>query len=291
MKRLIIVGAGQFGRSAASLLDPDRRRVLAFGDNDPGAWDRTCAPPVLPLEEALALEPDEVMLAVKGEDRAVSLREQLRSLGWQGEIDSFCEKIDGFSLRGALLRRTAARLRALPVAGAAAELGVYRGDFAWQINAALPDRTLYLFDTFRGFPQESLEREGAELPPAAKRLDFSGVRVGDVLRRMPHPERVIVREGVFPETAAGVEEAFCFVSLDADLYQPTLDGLRYFYPRLSPGGVIFLHDHESGQYPGVRAAVREYEQERGALSLLPLCDPHGTAIVIKPFQDGVMQRV
>ena len=37
------------------------------------------------------------------------------------------------------------------VPGAAAELGVYRGSFARCINTLLPERRLYLFDTFEGF--------------------------------------------------------------------------------------------------------------------------------------------
>ena len=39
------------------------------------------------------------------------------------------------------------------VPGAAAELGVYRGGFARCINALLPERELYLFDTFTGFDE------------------------------------------------------------------------------------------------------------------------------------------
>jgi O-methyltransferase len=36
---------------------------------------------------------------------------------------------------------------------------------------------------------------------------------------------------------------YALVNLDADLYNPTKAGLEYFYPHLSPGGVIFIHDY------------------------------------------------
>ena len=37
-------------------------------------------------------------------------------------------------------------------------------------------------------------------------------------------------------------EKFAFVSLDTDLYKPTLAGLEFFWPRMSKGGFIFIHD-------------------------------------------------
>ena len=41
----------------------------------------------------------------------------------------------------------------------------------------------------------------------------------------------MIHQGVFPGTFAGLEQArFCLVSLDADLYQPTLDALELFWP-------------------------------------------------------------
>jgi O-methyltransferase len=47
------------------------------------------------------------------------------------------------------------------------------------------------------------------------------------------------------------------VNLDADLYNPTKKGLEYFYPRLSPGGVIIVHDYNF-KWPGIKKAVDEF---------------------------------
>lgn len=46
----------------------------------------------------------------------------------------------------------------------------------------------------------------------------------------------------------GIEDSFCFVSLDMDLYKPTYEGLHYFYPRLNHGGYIFIHDCRNRGY-------------------------------------------
>ena len=77
------------------------------------------------------------------------------------------------------------------------------------------------------------------------------------------------------------ELEFAMVSLDPDLYDPTYAGLRYFYPRLSRGGVIIIHDYNSYQFTGVAEAVRRYCREEG-LFPVPLCDLHGTAVLRKP---------
>lgn len=281
MKRTVLVGAGQFGRAAVHLLDPDQWEICAFADNHPDNWDRTAVPPVLPLPEALDLHPDAVMITMKGEERFREVSAQLRRMGWKGEILDFSSRTAGFSLRSGVLKRIAERIHAENIPGAAAEFGVYRGDFARQINAAFPDRKLYLFDSFEGFPESALEEERKNGYSGGEIQDFRGTRTKEVLARMPRPEQVIIRKGVFPESAEGVEASFCFVSLDADLYRSTLDGLMYFYPRMESGGVILLHDYSGKQYAGVREAVREYEKRFGRLPLLPLPDLHGTAVILK----------
>ena len=162
------------------------------------------------------------------------------------------------------------------VAGAAAELGVYRGEFAKYINRLLPERKLYLFDSFDGFADNA----GASSSFQAAHKNTAADRV---LALMPNPGKVIVKQGFFPESLAGLEEQFCFVSLDVDFYQATLDGLRYFWPRLSPGGFIMLHDWGNPDLPQVAQALEHYEAELGTpIASVPLCDIAGTLVLSKP---------
>ena len=160
------------------------------------------------------------------------------------------------------------------VPGAAAELGVYRGGFARCINALLPERRLYLFDTFAGFD----ENESAEAGLRAAHRNNSLERV---LSLLPHPESVCPRVGLFPETAAGLEgERFALVSLDVDLEESTLSGLRWFLPRMNPGGYLLLHDYNNSALPGVKAALARYERMVGKrLAGVPLCDLNGTLVI------------
>jgi O-methyltransferase len=124
------------------------------------------------------------------------------------------------------------------ISGALAELGVYRGDQASIISKLFPDRPFYLFDTFEGFSQVDIELETGRFSESST-TDFSDTSIDIVLSKLLNPERCLIKKGFFPETAKGVETNFAFVSLDVDLFAPTLAGLEYFYPRLERGGGNF----------------------------------------------------
>lgn len=176
-------------------------------------------------------------------------------------------------VRLATLELLCRRLENVP--GAAAELGVYKGFFARCINQLLPERTLYLFDSFEGFSPEAGASETFQAAHA-------NTAVEKVLQIMPHPENVIVKPGFFPDSLEGLEDRFCLVSLDVDFYQTTLDGLRYFWPRLEKGGCLMLHDWGSPKLPGVAEALARYQREIGEkLPAIPLCDVGGTLVLCK----------
>ena len=169
------------------------------------------------------------------------------------------------------------------VPGAAAELGVYRGGFAQCLNALLPERTLYLFDTFEGFPEEDVAIEQAQGLSRAKVGDFSETAQAIVEERLPHPEKAVFHKGYFPNTFRPcMEERFAFVSVDADLYAPTAAALPLFWAQLSPGGALLIHDVNSTQFTGAGKAVREFCREK-ALLPTPVCDLHGSVILRKPL--------
>lgn len=165
--------------------------------------------------------------------------------------------------------------RLADVPGSAAELGVYRGFFARCINQLLPKRKLYLFDSFEGFAEEACAADSFQ---AAHR----NTTIDKVLAIMPYPEQVTVKPGFFPESLDGLEERFCLVSLDVDFYQTTLDGLRYFWPRMEKGGYLLLHDWGSPSLSGVKQALVAYEEELdGKIPAVPLCDVGGSLILCK----------
>ena len=179
------------------------------------------------------------------------------------------------------LEKIAMILEDKEVSGAVAELGVYRGDFAKVINTVFPERKLYLFDTFEGFPEEDMnyETENNLLLDTVGKLSNTSVEY--VMGRMPHPERCVIRKGYFPETAAGLEdERYAFVNIDVDLYKPILAGLEYFWPRMAENGYIFVHDYFSFSYAGTKKAIEEFS-ERFHVGFTPIGDTLSVAFVKK----------
>lgn len=172
-----------------------------------------------------------------------------------------------------MLRRCISIQKERNVQGNMAEVGVYRGDFARLLNYYFPEKKLYLFDTFEGFDARDEVR-------AVDIDNFKDTSVQYVLSRMPNPPQCIVRKGYFPDTAEDIDDQFSFVSLDCDLYKPILAGLKFFYPRLTRGGYIFVHDFGSIHYDRVKQAVYEFCEEYGA-AMVPIVDRCLSAIIVK----------
>lgn len=165
------------------------------------------------------------------------------------------------------------------VNGNIAELGVYKGDFAKRINQLFPDKKLYLFDTFEGFDAKDVSTEKKKSFSSGEQ-DFSDTSVELVLSKMKYPANCIIKKGFFPNSVMGVDDRFCFVSIDADLYEPILAGLQFFYPKLEPKGYIFVHDFNNDLYKGAKIAVLEF-CEANSINYLPIPDSCGTAIITK----------
>lgn len=163
--------------------------------------------------------------------------------------------------REQFLRDYASIIYSSEISGCVAEAGVFQGEFASIINQCFPDRTLYLFDTFSGFDERDIVYEESSKYSDATKGHLSITSEKLVLSKMKYPSNCIIKKGYFPESAIGIEEKFCFVNLDMDLYKPTLEGLRFFYPLMERGGIIVIHDYFSEGYEGVNEALREFIEE------------------------------
>ncbi|HEX4039818.1 MAG TPA: TylF/MycF/NovP-related O-methyltransferase [Acidobacteriaceae bacterium] len=158
--------------------------------------------------------------------------------------------------------------------GAFAELGVYQGTTSAFLHRLAPERRLYLFDTFVGFPMEALEgrRDGRFRDTSQEAV---AANIGD-------SRNIEFRKGYFPATSVGMEgERFAFVMLDFDLYRPALDAFTFFYPRLVRGGYFFLHDFNSPESDrAISRAAREFLADKPEL-LVEIPDRYGSAVFRK----------
>lgn len=309
-KRIAIFGAGQAGMMVRTWL-PATQELMCFIDNDKEKQGKMLdGLPVLSLEEALQLHPEEIILAILNAEAEQLIRKQIEAAGFSGD----CIRLGSLraiqDVRLSALRLHAREIEARKIPGDVAELGVYHGAFAAEINRLFPERRLLLFDTFDGFHARDLAIEAERTGVKAQRRSFADTTIELVRSRLPHPEMARFVQGYFPESLDFMEAAdsevtqepvnavvscssshteqreersepcFALVSLDPDLYEPTLEGLRYFYPRLAPGGRILIHDYTSCQFEGVKMAVDEYCCAEG-LFVVPLMDLHGTAVLVK----------
>ena len=169
--------------------------------------------------------------------------------------------------------------------GAAAEVGVFRGDFAKLINAKFQDRKLYLFDSFESFRPEEYEKErqAGNCQSGFKKV-FANTSVEIAMENMKYPENCIIRKGFFPESIIekDKEEKFAFVSMDVDFEESMYQCLKFFYPRLVENGYIFMHDYNNRSLRGVKIAVDRYEKDFNVtLKKVPISDQGGTLIIVK----------
>lgn len=74
---------------------------------------------------------------------------------------------------------------------------------------------------------------------------------------------VELHEGWIPEKFPVADTvSFQFVHIDVDLYEPTLDSLKFFFPRLNTGGVLVCDDYNFEEWPGAKAAWDEYFSDK-----------------------------
>ncbi len=171
------------------------------------------------------------------------------------------------------------------VEGAIAELGVFRGLFSAVLNYRFPNRKIYLFDTFEGFSPEEAQKEISMGRCGESFIeDHKDTSVEIMLQNLPNPDNAVVCKGLFPDTVTeeAANEKYAFVSLDVDFEESTLEGLKFFYPRLSEGGYIFIHDYNTFYLDGIKTAVKRYEEiiDR-KLHAVPIADRAGTLIITK----------
>ena len=142
-----------------------------------------------------------------------------------------------------------------------------------------------MFDTFEGFDSAEAKKE-MDMGRCDK--DFivghNDTSTEIVKEKLLYPDMGIICKGYFPDslTEEAKNEKFAFVSLDVDFEESTYQGLSFFYPRLSDGGVIFVHDYNTSFLEGVKIAVERFEKDNNiCLKSIPIADRAGTLVIIK----------
>ena len=272
--KVIVWGCGSFGKQIfPNLMMSGKYEVVAYTDNKEELWGRHFQwVPIIAPEQIMGKEFDILLIVVSSPSATEEIKAQLMKLG--APQDKVANAFTDFRFmelfvdqKICFIRGYADWAESAKMEGNVAECGVFQGDCAKFINYHFPERKLYLCDTFEGFDSSDMQYEKANSEAFEKsrfsdRTFFAETGSDFVLAKMPYPKNVVIRKGYFPESMEGVEDKFCFVNLDMDLYVPMLNGLRFFWDKMVSNGCILLHDYFSDVFQGVKRAVDTFERER-----------------------------
>lgn len=196
-----------------------------------------------------------------GSDERKEFAKHLKKI--RGETELLIEDIEAYHIYMAVKRTQ-------KVPGDIAEVGVYMGGSAKIICSVKGEKHLHLFDTFEGLPQ--VDEIDMVWPFYEGKFAASYDHVRDYLK---HDKNVSFYKGVFPDTSEPVrEKRFSMVNLDVDCYESTKQCLLFFYPRMSPGGIILSHDYMTA--PGVKKAFDDFFETRAE----PVLETAGSQCIV-----------
>ncbi len=170
------------------------------------------------------------------------------------------------------LQRCVERVVLDGIPGDMIEAGSWRGGAAMLMRATLDahdqtDRTVWVADSFQGFPAapHHAEGDGYDLHADLAGADFLAVPLGEVrsaFARLGLAENVNFVPGFFRDTLPALAgRTWSLVRLDGDTYDSVRAGLDALYPDLSVGGYVVIDDYHSLEE--CRAAVQDYRDEHG----------------------------
>lgn len=140
--------------------------------------------------------------------------------------------------------------------GDIAEVGTYKAGVGHYLNKFSNGKRVLLFDTFTGIPIKS------EIDTHLVG-DFNDSNYEQVKEHFKNYNNVKVIQGLFPDSVGShIKESdrFCFVHIDVDQYQSTIDSLNFFYNKIVTGGVIVFDDY--GHLAGVDKAINDFFSDK-----------------------------
>ena len=179
------------------------------------------------------------------------------------------------------------------------ECGVWRGGSSLMVAQVLAhrgvsDRHLYLYDTFEGMSEPTVEDVDFRGQKADQMLEQSQdqketsvwclANLDDVKLTMSNSSfpaaNIHYVEGKVEDTIpVTVPPAIALLRLDTDWYTSTKHELIHLYPSLSSSGVLIIDDY--GHWEGCRKAVDEYFVEQKTSILLQRIDYTGRLAIKK----------
>ena len=153
-----------------------------------------------------------------------------------------------------------------------AECGCWWGHSTWVLSKIIQNSgqkiNFHIFDSFEEGLSElhdkdkNLGRDLSKKEIKIQKKQFSSDE-GFVRNILKEFDFVKIYRGWIPKRFFEIEnKKFQFVHIDVDLYQPTYDSIKFFFPRLVDGGVIVCDDYNLCQFPGAKKAIDDYLEDK-----------------------------
>jgi O-methyltransferase len=140
----------------------------------------------------------------------------------------------------------------------------------------------YMFDSWQGLSEP--DAVDKEVPPDSSFKWKAGdlaVDLNECKKNLEQFHNKKFFQGWIPDQFHNIaEKTFSFVHIDVDLYQPTLESLKFFWPRIQKGGILLCDDYGFESCPGARRACDEFFSAQ----CVPVCMVHlptGQGIITK----------
>ena len=153
--------------------------------------------------------------------------------------------------------------KAVQVPGDVVELACNIGTTALYIrrmlNVVAPDKTYHVYDSFQGLP-------------APAEIDGDLCKQGDMRKEQSDFEKTfldanlkcpVIHKGWFSEIPDNeFPDKICFAFFDGDFYSSIMDSFFKVYHKMTPGGIIIVHDYEGAMLPGVKVACDDFLRDK-----------------------------
>jgi hypothetical protein len=156
------------------------------------------------------------------------------------------------------------------VPGDCIETGVWRGGASIFMRAVLKahgvtDRTVWLADSFAGLPPPDAAIYPQDSQDVHHTVKFLAVSCEEVKKNFIKyglfDNQVRFLKGWFKDTLPNAPmQKLAIIRLDGDMYESTMEGLKYLYPKLSAGGFVIVDDYA---LKGCREAVHDFRTSQG----------------------------
>ena len=184
----MIFGAGQAGSMISNWINGGLE-LLCFIDNNPNLHGKyKDNKKIYSAKESIKMMPDIIVITVLNKEASEEIQLQLKLLDYKGIIFNINDFKSYIDIRLASLRLIASEINEQKLEGKVAELGVYKGKFASEINRLFPSKKLYLFDTFEGFNSKDVNIENSHGYSKAKIGNFSDTNMELVKNHLPYKE-------------------------------------------------------------------------------------------------------